>query len=118
MPLVRRLLTTTLQGPSKRLYSSGVQSNYAQHLEHVHDHARQSAENWRKISLYVCGPLIGIAAYNAYRLLKEHEEHLEHEPLKFVAYPYIRIRNKPFPWEDSDHTLFHNPKVNLDPPAE
>ncbi|ORX95419.1 cytochrome c oxidase, subunit VIa [Basidiobolus meristosporus CBS 931.73] len=104
---------------ASRLYSTAASgSAYAEHLSHVRDHAQKSADLWRKVSIFVCVPLVGIAGYNAYNLATEHAEHLEHHPPQFVGYPYIRIRNKPFPWADSDHSLFHNPKVNLDPPSD
>ncbi|KAJ2494641.1 Cytochrome c oxidase subunit 6A1, mitochondrial, partial [Coemansia sp. RSA 2052] len=45
----------------------------------------------------------------------DHIHHLEHDPPKFVAYPYLRIRKRKLPYGDGDHTPFSNPLVNPDP---
>ncbi|KAM6155187.1 cytochrome c oxidase subunit 6A1, mitochondrial [Rhynchocyon petersi] len=67
-----------------------------------------SARLWRALSFFVALPGVGVSMLNVF--LKSH--HGEHEKPEFVAYPHLRIRSKPFPWGDGNHSLFHNPHVN------
>ncbi|KAM3724056.1 Cytochrome c oxidase subunit 6A [Dirofilaria immitis] len=41
------------------------------------------------------------------------EKHFDQE--KYVHYPYLTVRNKPLPWGDGNHALFHNPEKNYVP---
>ncbi|KAF9930247.1 Cytochrome c oxidase subunit 6A, mitochondrial [Linnemannia zychae] len=78
------------------------------------EHAGPTAETWRKITIYVCAPAIVAASANAYRLYQRHLAHLEHEKAEGherIKYPYMRIRNKAYPW--GDDALFFNPDVNF-----
>ncbi|KAI5803576.1 cytochrome c oxidase subunit VIa-domain-containing protein [Peziza echinospora] len=75
-------------------------------------HAAETAELWRKISIYVAAPTILVAALNAYKIYTEHAAH-EATPLEErKEYAYMNIRAKKFPWKDGDKTLFWNDKVN------
>uniref|UniRef100_A0A0K3CBB0 FGENESH: predicted gene_3.229 protein n=1 Tax=Rhodotorula toruloides TaxID=5286 RepID=A0A0K3CBB0_RHOTO len=102
----------------------------------VEEHAKHSADLWRKITCvgnpllgsenwfgaakgyYVAFPAVIVAALNAKSLASEHEAHLEHikeenggELPERIVYPYFNKREKDFPW--GDNTLFYNPKVNI-----
>lgn len=47
------------------------------------------------ISLFIGIPMVGLAAYNAYKLEAEHIHHVEeHGRTPFVAYPHLRRRTK------------------------
>ncbi|XP_007093611.1 cytochrome c oxidase subunit 6A1, mitochondrial [Panthera pardus] len=67
-----------------------------------------SARMWKALTYFVALPGVGVSMLNVF--LKSH--HGEHERPEFVAYPHLRIRSKPFPWGDGNHTLFHNSHVN------
>ncbi|KAI9294359.1 cytochrome c oxidase, subunit VIa [Neoconidiobolus thromboides FSU 785] len=98
--------------------SSSAREKYFEELKHTQEHAKKATNTWRLISLYVAGPILIVTSYNAYRIAKDHEEHMKHHPYEFKPWPHLRIRNKAFPFGDGDHTLFHNPSINLDPPKD
>jgi len=75
-------------------------------------HALQTKVTWRNISIFLAIPACGLVGYNAY--IRE-KAHMEHGRAEFVAYSHLRIRNKPFPWGDGNHTLVHNPHTNALP---
>uniref|UniRef100_A0A8C8TB18 Cytochrome c oxidase subunit n=1 Tax=Peromyscus maniculatus bairdii TaxID=230844 RepID=A0A8C8TB18_PERMB len=69
---------------------------------------RGSTRMWKALTYFVALPGMGVSMLNTF--LKS--QHGEHKKTEFVAYPHLRIRTKPFPWGDGNHTLFHNPHVN------
>ncbi|CAH0398263.1 unnamed protein product [Chilo suppressalis] len=66
---------------------------------------------WKKLSFFVGMPAVGLGMLNAY--LAHADGHHEHPP--FVAYEYLRVRTKRFPWGEGQKSLFHNPDVNALP---
>ena len=87
-------------------------ATYSENLAAQQQHARETAERWRKISLYIALPLVGLGTVNAWRLMKEHEEHMKHHPKEEHDYAYLNIRRKGFPWGDGSKSLFFNPAIN------
>ncbi|XP_037368841.1 cytochrome c oxidase subunit 6A1, mitochondrial-like [Talpa occidentalis] len=67
-----------------------------------------SARMWKALTYFVALPGVAVSMLNVFLKSK----HGEHERPEFVAYPHLRIRAKPFPWGDGNHTLFHNAHVN------
>ncbi|KKY20888.1 putative cytochrome c oxidase subunit [Phaeomoniella chlamydospora] len=82
--------------------------------EAVKQHAAETSDLWRRLSIYVVIPTIIIASINAYNLWNEHWEHWEHLPPleERTEYPYQNIRTRNFWFGDGDKTLFWNDKVN------
>eukprot|EP00094_Tigriopus_californicus_P010685 TCALIF_10304-PA protein Name:"Similar to Cox6a1 Cytochrome c oxidase subunit 6A1, mitochondrial (Rattus norvegicus)" AED:0.09 eAED:0.09 QI:0/0/0/1/1/1/2/0/94 len=68
-------------------------------------------KRWRKITLLVGVPAIILGHVNAFW---PSEEDKVHRP-EFVAYEYLRIRKKAFPWGDGTKSLIHNPHTNALP---
>ena len=88
-------------------------STYAENLKAVEEHAASTMVLWKRISLFVALPMVGLVAYNSYKKEEEHHHHVEeHGRDPFIPYSHLRIRSKPFPWGDGNHTLIHNPRTN------
>ncbi|XP_072949338.1 cytochrome c oxidase subunit 6A1, mitochondrial-like [Epargyreus clarus] len=66
---------------------------------------------WKNLSFFVAFPAVGLGMLNAYLAHQEGG----HERPEFIAYDYLRIRTKRFPWGDGQKSLFHNPHVNALP---
>ncbi|KAL0261639.1 hypothetical protein SLS55_003069 [Diplodia seriata] len=119
---ILRRSTQALRAPvTRRTYSSaqggfeGASENaFNRERAAVKQHAAESSDLWRKLSIYVVLPSLAISAANAYRLWSEHWEHESHMPPleERPEYPYQNIRTKNFFWGDGDKTLFWNDKVN------
>ncbi|GHJ87084.1 hypothetical protein NliqN6_3486 [Naganishia liquefaciens] len=81
-------------------------------------HAAETSDLWRKISFYVCVPGAIVGALWVKQVEDEHHHHLQHlkeenggELPERPIYPYMNIRNRPFPW--GNQALFFNPEVNI-----
>lgn len=67
---------------------------------------------YMRLYFFVCVPMILMVAFNTY--LGMVEEHAKPRP-DHVAYSYLCMRNKRFPWGDGTKSLYHNPKKNALP---
>ncbi|XP_058835099.1 cytochrome c oxidase subunit 6A, mitochondrial-like [Topomyia yanbarensis] len=64
---------------------------------------------WKKLSLFVALPAVGLCMVNTYL---SHRKAHKHERPEFVPYEYLHIRHKRFPWGDGTKSFFHNPRIN------
>merc|ERR1719223_633511 len=106
----RDYVTTPMQGDRDAMRKEAVkqlQERIAQQKQVVENqghksHAEEVEEMWTwiKLSLYVAVPVCLVSA--AKDLVMEHP----HE--KGLDVDYMKIRNKPFPWECDDCSLFDN----------
>jgi len=91
-------------------------STFAAESQAEIDHAVHTSVTWRRISLFVAIPGVLLCTWNAWKKEQEHAGHIsEHGRDPFVPYTHLRIRNKPFPWGDGNHSLFHNRHTNALP---
>ena len=87
-------------------------SQYAKAWQLEQAHASKTYLTWKRMSIFVVVPAIAWCIYNTISLEKVHKSHPRDE---FLPYEHLRIRNKPFPWKDGNHSLFHNPLTNALP---
>lgn len=91
-------------------------STFANLYKAEEEHAAKTTSLWRNISLLIAIPGCLAVAVNAYKAEQAHMHHIEeHGRPEFLPYPHLRIRAKPFPWGDGNHSLFHNPHTNALP---
>ncbi|KAK6100542.1 Cytochrome c oxidase subunit VIa family protein [Brugia pahangi] len=67
---------------------------------------------YNAVVMYGSPVVLAILFYVTY-LGHQMEEHFDQD--KYVHYPYLTVRNKPLPWGDGNHSLFHNPERNYVP---
>ncbi|XP_059146022.1 cytochrome c oxidase subunit 6A1, mitochondrial-like isoform X1 [Physella acuta] len=72
------------------------------------DNMSPESQKWKAATFWAIAMVGTLAVY--LQFTKKHEERPE-----FIPYPHLRIRNKPFPWGDGNHTLFHNKYYNALP---
>ncbi|XP_076675176.1 cytochrome c oxidase subunit 6A1, mitochondrial [Andrena cerasifolii] len=77
-----------------------------------HGNVPATLKMWKAITAFVAVPSITLSLINC--VIRHNEEHDAERP-EFVAYQYMKIITKPYPWGDGKHTLFHNPKRNYIP---
>ena len=68
-----------------------------------------AARLWKYLTYFAVPPALVATYYHAF-YVSEH-----HQRPEYIAYDHLRIRTKPFPWGDGNHTLFHNPEMNAIP---
>ncbi|XP_067930459.1 cytochrome c oxidase subunit 6A2, mitochondrial-like [Watersipora subatra] len=89
---------TPVQSSLRQYSSAGT------HEDHV-----KSAKMWKYLTIFAVPPSIVAAYYNAFYIVPHHERP------EYKEYEHLRIRSKPFPWGDGNHTIFHNPTMNAVP---
>lgn len=95
-----------LRSNKTSLYSTSPQDCPCDDEQPVDD----PAKIWRILTLYVCLPTILLGSY----LLWQHEKE-PHQRQEFIPYDNLRIRTRPFPWGDGNHSFFHNKCLNALP---
>ncbi|XP_011312015.1 cytochrome c oxidase subunit 6A1, mitochondrial [Fopius arisanus] len=75
--------------------------------------AGKGVKMWKNLSLFVAIPTVLLGLLNTYLMEKEEEKSTKRPDFKI--YEHLRIRNKRFPWDEGQRTLFHNPHRNALP---
>ncbi|KAF4119842.1 cytochrome c oxidase subunit 6a [Geosmithia morbida] len=104
-----------VRAPAQRRFATDATKNeFINERAHQKEHAGQTTELWRKISLYGVPVALIASGANAYYLWEAHWDHWNHMPPlpERTEYAYQNIRSKNYQWGDGDKTLFWNEKVN------
>ena len=109
------LVRLTVRGVNSLCRSSlrRAQSTFEKEWMEEEAHAAKTMVTWKNISLFVALPAIALVTYSTFQKENAHHKHIEeHGRTEFVPYAHLRMRTKPFPWKDGNHSLFHNPETN------
>ncbi|CAA9965652.1 hypothetical protein CFE70_008632 [Pyrenophora teres f. teres 0-1] len=107
----------TYSSESPKQFAGAEDNEFNRERAHIAQHAAESGELWRKLTIYVAIPCIIVASVNAKIRWDAHWEHVAHEEhenprSERPEYPYQNIRTKNYFWGDGDKTAFWNDKVN------
>ncbi|VDO12644.1 Cytochrome c oxidase subunit VIa family protein [Brugia malayi] len=122
-PLLHHLLSITrtqlsrtqLKQMTKAFSGSQIQNTHpaTNYDEEADDRDRFKYDKfYNSVVMYGSPVVLAILFYVTY-LGHQMEEHFDQD--KYVHYPYLTVRNKPLPWGDGNHSLFHNPERNYVP---
>merc|ERR1711964_451444 len=72
----------------------------------VTEHAIEATAQWKRYSKMFGAVVAGVGVINMFMMLSGHH----HEDV--TLYPFRRMRTKPFPWGDGQHSLFGHPAID------
>ncbi|KAL6726264.1 hypothetical protein Aduo_008252 [Ancylostoma duodenale] len=110
VPPTHALIARTIQASScrsKGFFAAGRDGydHCKDNLKQVVKHGEPSRRRFMSLFCFIALPCLAAGMWVAYQ---DHQKRYAQDRPPYIPYAFLNVRNKPFPWGDGNHSLFHN----------